>query len=149
MTEITLTASNATLLIPTGATQSTSFQDTCKVNHLWRLALSTLHLHQTLSCDYVREMISVAKRSSLDINFVQSCYCNHCYLIFVPGITCQVSHHKRGASSRAYRRASRIAKKKHMATCDIAPLSEMSYQCLRCDSKKRKKRFFRRLLCLI
>ena len=67
MTEITLTASNATLLIPTGATQSTSFQDTCKVNHLWRLALGTLHLHQTLSCNYVREIGRLIEGENMEL----------------------------------------------------------------------------------
>ena len=130
----TLTQCKAALLVPTGSTQSTTYQDACKINHLWRLALGIFPVDRTLSCTYVKEMARIATRSTLDIHFIQSCYCGHCHLIFVPGITCRVSQHKRSLSSQAYKRASRIAKHKHLETSEIAPFSEMVYTCNACNS---------------
>ena len=129
-----LKTSQAQLLIPNGSTQSTAYQDACKVNHLWRLALGIFPVNQELSTTYVQQMMLAANNSSLDINSIKSCFCGTCHLIFVPGITCKVTQHKRSLKSKAYKRARRIAKKKHLETGQVAPLMEMVYTCTACKS---------------
>ena len=134
MDQTILTQCKAALLIPNGSVQSTAYQVACKIDHLWRLALGIFPAHRNLSCKYVKELVTIAKRSTLDTHFIQSCFCGSCHLIFVPGFTCQVSQHKRSISSQAYKRASRIARQKHLVTSEIAPYSEMVYTCNSCGS---------------
>ena len=127
-----LSQCEAQLLIPTGSTQSTAFQDTCKINHLWRLALGIYPVDANLSRKYIQELLATAKTSTIDVHFIQSCFCGNCQLLFVPGVTCQVAQHKRSLSSQAHKRAARIAKNKHVETSEIAPFSEMVYTCTSC-----------------
>jgi RNase P subunit RPR2 len=124
----------AELLVPTGSTQSTTFQDACKVNHLWRSALAIFSVDRNLSRSYIQDMVQAARNSSLDIHFIQSCFCGNCQLIYVPGVTCKISQHQRGFSSKAYKRARRIAQQKHLEVGQVAPATEMVYTCTECGS---------------
>ena len=145
------------LLLPDGAVHSAKHQAARECNHLWRCALGVLphagHAEDGaagLAAQYVATLEARAASAGLNIDFLRAFYCAACRTPFLPGVSCKVRVHARGAHSRVQTALRRRRKRRrsddsgstlnstteeHSGPVKVTlPAQEVAYTCFACES---------------